>query len=80
MKIGMSQEQTMELMGEPEKSEGYIWGSAWFYRTAKTVEIYKTSDSDFTPIVFDGEGKVIGWGRNFYTDVRRRYEIDINVK
>lgn len=80
MKIGMSQKQTMELMGEPEKSEGYSWGAAWFYRTAMTGGVYETSDSDFTPIVFDRDGTVVGWGRNFYTDIRKRYEIDIDIK
>ena len=80
MKIGMSKEETMKLMRPPEHSEGYDWGSAWLYRTAMTSGVYGTSDSDFTPIVFDQDGKVIGWGRNFFTEHVKRYEINIKNK
>lgn len=77
MKIGMTQKETRELMGAPERSEGYVWGSAWLYRTAMTSGIYGTSDSDFTPIVFDPDGKVVGWGRNFFIEHVKKYEIKI---
>lgn len=77
MKIGKSKDEVRKLMGPPERSEGYDWGSAWLYRTAMTSGIYGTSDSDFTPIVFDQDGKVIGWGRNFFTEHIKRYEIKI---
>lgn len=77
MKIGMTQGATRALMGSPELSEGYEWGTAWLYRTAMTSGIYGTADSDFTPIVFDKNGKVIGWGRNFFTEHVKKYEINI---
>ena len=77
LKIGMSQEQVLQHMGQPERSEGYEWGSAWLYRTAMTSGVYGTADSDFTPVVFDEEGKLIGWGRNFFTEHIKRYEIKI---
>jgi outer membrane protein assembly factor BamE (lipoprotein component of BamABCDE complex) len=80
MKIGVYKDETMKLMGHPELSEGYDWGSAWLYRTAMTSGVYGTSDSDFTPIVFDQDGKVIGWGRNFFTEHVKRYEINIKDK
>jgi hypothetical protein len=77
MKIGMTQEETRKAMGPPERSEGYEWGTAWLYRTAMTSGIYGTADTDFTPIVFDSNGKVIGWGRNFFAEHVKKYEIDI---
>ncbi len=77
MKIGMTPEETKKLMGPPERSEGYAWGSAWLYRTAMTSGIYGTSDSDFTPIIFDSYGKVAGWGRNYFTEHIKRYEVSI---
>lgn len=77
LKIGMTQEQVQQHMGQPERSEGYKWGSAWLYRTAMTSGIYGTSDSDFTPVVFDEKGNLIGWGRNFFTEHVKRYEIKI---
>jgi len=42
-----------------------------------TSGIYGTADSDFTPVVFRQDGKVIGWGRNFFTKYVERYEINI---
>jgi outer membrane protein assembly factor BamE (lipoprotein component of BamABCDE complex) len=77
LKIGMTQEQVQQHMGQPERSEGYEWGSAWLYRTAMTSGVYGTADGDFTPVVFDENGKLIGWGRNFYTEYVKRYEIKI---
>ncbi len=77
MKIDMSKAETKDLMGQPERSEGYAWGSAWLYRTAMTSGVYGTADSDFTPIVFDQDGKVLGWGRNFFVEHIKRYEINI---
>jgi hypothetical protein len=77
LKIGMSQEQVIQSMGQPERSEGYEWGSAHLYRTAMTSGIYGTADSDFTPIVFDEKGILVGWGRNFFTGHVKRYEIKI---
>jgi Protein of unknown function (DUF3192) len=77
MRIGMSQDDVLRLMGRPERSEGYAWGSAWLYRTAMTSGIYGTADPDFTPVVFDPAGKVIGWGRNYFTEQVRKYEINL---
>ena len=77
LKIGITQEQVLQHMGQPERSEGYEWGSAWLYRTAMTSGIYGTADSDFTPVVFDENRKLVGWGRNFFTEHVKRYEIKI---
>ncbi len=73
----MTQEQVVNHMGQPERSEGYQWGSAWLYRTAMTSGIYGTADSDFTPVVFDANEKLVGWGRNFFTEHVKRYEIEV---
>ena len=77
LKVGMTQDQVMEYMGQPERSEGYKWGSAWLYRTAMTSGIYGTADSDFTPVVLDGNGKLIGWGRNFFVEQVKRYDLTV---
>ena len=64
-------------MGDPERSEGYGLGTVWLYRPAMTSGVYGTADADFTPVVFDDRGLLIGWGRNFYMEQVKRYEIDI---
>ena len=77
LRIGMPSHEVRQLMGDPERSEGYEWGSAWLYRTAMTSGIYGTADSDFTPVVFGSSGKLVGWGRNFFTEHVKRYDITV---
>ncbi len=81
LNIGMTKQQVLEKMDQPATSEGYTWGSAWLYRTAMKEGIgggiYGTAEGDFTPLVFDGKGKLTGWGRNFFEDHVKRYEIKI---
>ena len=79
LQIGVSRAETRELLGQPERSEGYPWGTVWLYRTAMTSGIYGTADSDFTPVVFDQEGALIGWGRNYFEERVRRYELTIRT-
>ena len=77
LEIGMTKDAVTQKLGKPERSEGYNWGSAWLYRTAMTSGVYGTADSDFTPVVFDSSGKLIGWGRNFFVEQTKRYEVQI---
>lgn len=76
--VGMKRHEIQALIGDPERNEGYHWGSAWLYRTAMTSGVYGTADSDFTPVVFDQNGILLGWGRNFFVDHAQRYEMKIN--
>ena len=77
MQIGMTQDEMRHVMGDPESSEAYSWGSVWLYRTAMTSGIYGTADTDFTPIVLGSSGQVQGWGRNYFKDRVRRYELTL---
>ena len=77
LKVGLSQEEVRSILGNPERSEGYPWGSAWLFRTAMTSGIYGTADSDFTPVAFDHNGTLVGWGRNFLVERTKRYELTI---
>ena len=53
LRIGMVSDQVKEVMGKPERSEGYPGSAVWLYRTAMTSGVYGSADSDFTPVVFD---------------------------
>lgn len=81
LKAGMNQNEVRSIMGEPERCEGYPWGSAWLYRTAMTkgIEggIYGSTDSDYTPVVFDKNGTLEGWGRNYFEQSVNKYELMI---
>lgn len=78
---GMSQNEVRSIMGEPERCEGYPWGSVWLYRTAITEGIkggiYGSTDSDYTPVMLDKNGILEGWGRNYFEQYINKYELTI---
>ncbi len=77
LRVGIMRGEVEQIMGKPERSEGYKWGTAWLYRTAMTSGIYGTEDSDFTPVVFSNKDILLGWGRNFLVARVKRYEVVI---
>jgi len=77
LEIGMPKKEVLEVMGDPEQSEAYKWGVVWMYRTAMTSGVYGTADSDFTPVVMEN-GKVVGWGRNFFMERAKKYEVKVS--
>lgn len=80
LRVGMSKAEVQKAMGQPERSEGYHWGSAWLYRTAMTSGVYGTADSDFTPVVFDSKDILAGWGRNFLVEAERTYKLEVDLR
>lgn len=77
LRVGMPMDEAQGIMGPPERSEGYPWGTALLYRTAMTSGIYGTADPDFTPVVFDPNGRLMGWGRNFFVEQAQKYDITV---
>ena len=77
LKAGMTQEEVRNVMGRPVRSEGYPWGSVWLYRTAISSGIYRTVDSDLTPVMFDKNKILHGWGRNYFEQYVNKYELTI---
>jgi hypothetical protein len=66
LQAGMFEEYVNDVMGPPQRLEGYSWGMVWLYRTAWTKEARTTPKTDFTPLVFDRSGVLVGWGRDFF--------------
>jgi hypothetical protein len=67
----MPQAEVHAVMGDPEASEGYAWGAAWLYRTAVPTTPQGTA-ADWTPVVFNEQGILIGWGRHVLAERRER--------
>ena len=82
LEIGMTKQEVINIMGEPYDREAYK------LKNGQTLDflIYLTKytyadrilDSDTTPICLQ-DGKVTGWGRNFYVNEKKRYEIKVNI-
>ena len=68
LKLGMTPDDVYKTMGTPNASEGYDWGVVWVYRTgmSHSVTFKGALDENFTPVVFDKDGKLVGWGRQVY--------------
>lgn len=70
IRIGMTKQEVLDLMGEPLKGEKFNKPNVWFYYTnvhwGDTLEAREES----TPVVFS-EGCVVGWGDEFY---KKEYE------
>jgi hypothetical protein len=64
LQADMFEEYVSDIMGPPQRLEGYPWGTVWFYRTAFTTGARTTPETDFTPLVFDRRGVLLGWGRD----------------
>jgi hypothetical protein len=77
LELGLNKTQVLDIMGKPEKSEAYAWGSIYLYRTAISRDVYTPVDADFTPVVFNEKGDLIGWGRNFYESQVQKYELKV---
>lgn len=80
LNLGMDKTQVLTIMGPPDKLEAYetkTGGTMEFllYQTEWTEYNERRKDSDFTPLCFI-DGKLKGWGRNFYSDtIKIRKEI-----
>jgi hypothetical protein len=80
LEIDMSKQQVIDIMGEPYNREVYKIGDSetleFLIYLTKYTDSGTIPDSDTTPICFKN-GKLIGWGRNFYIQEKQRYELEI---
>jgi hypothetical protein len=73
LQADMFEEYVFNIMGPPQRLEGYSWGTVWLYRTAVTKGARTTLETDFTPLVFDRSGVLLGWGSDFLATHRHRH-------
>lgn len=70
--IGMSQDEVLQDMGKPWKTESFIKGDkphVVLYYVTQRIPDGTTTDDEMTPVVFR-DGTLIGWGRRFFSDLR----------
>ena len=84
VQIGQSKQEVLQVMGVPTKREAYQLSNEkiiefLFYRTDGWSNAYPAdNDSQFTPVAVEN-GKVRGWGRNYYDHVVRA-AFDVTIK
>jgi len=76
LSVGMTKVQVLEIMGPAAKTEAYETKSGGILEFLMYANRYYPSrDSEWTPICLI-DGKVKGWGRNFFDDtIKIRKEI-----
>jgi len=77
VQVGMSRDEVIALMGQPQKREAYGKTEFLIYRT----DFAGTGEAEnFTPIAI-ADGKVVGWGRNYYDNaVYSKVQPDVTVR
>lgn len=71
LKEGLSKEEVLQIMGQPLVNEKYNTDNIWFYYTErKWMDGNRTSD-ECSPLIFE-DGKLIGWGKDFYKKYRQK--------
>ena len=69
IRVGMTKQQVLEIMGEPVANEAYCSDKVFYYYTNQMWMDGLITRDECTPIAFDDSGKVIGWGPAFNTGV-----------
>jgi len=79
LELGMSKQEVINIMGMPYNREAYSTPDGpldFLIYLTKYTDSGSIPDSDTTPICLLN-GKVVGWGRNFYEQQKQRYELVI---
>jgi outer membrane protein assembly factor BamE (lipoprotein component of BamABCDE complex) len=80
LEMEMTKQQVLEIMGKPDLNEAYksLYGKymvIFFYYTQRQRSDGNTTKDECTPVIFEN-GKLIGWGSEFY-EIRKNIDITI---
>lgn len=76
LQVGMTKAQILEIMGKPYRREAQGQDEWLLYET----ETNTWTESDWlTPLLIE-DGKLVGWGKNYWTTIEQRYEVKIDQK
>ena len=65
LRVGMSKAEVLAVMGEPQRNEEYAKPDLWFYYCQPVWIDGLVTRDECMPLVFQ-DGKLIGWGNEFY--------------
>jgi len=80
LEIGMSKDQVLEIMGQPDLNEAYKrpWGTmvALFYYTNRLWPDGNITRDECTPVVLEDDS-VVGWGQDF---LQTTLHVNVGIK
>src|SRR5574344_1355021 len=71
LRVGMTKEEVLKIMGEPVSNETYGTPNVWFYYVQMAWADGLVTEDECMPLVFV-DGKLAGWGNEFDTEFRLR--------
>ncbi len=71
IKLGMTQDEVIAIMGEPVKDQKYCRPNVLFYYAYPQWSDGNVTSDECLPIVFEKD-KVVGIGREYYKDYRQK--------
>ena len=77
LEIGMSKGQVLRIMGKPYIREADPVQEWWLYQT-EMDSIYTSPSDELTPVVFDKDGKLIGWGMHLWSEGWLRFDVKMD--
>lgn len=69
LRVGMTKEEVLQVMGEPIRNEKFCEPDLWFYYKDMVWGDGLTTEDECMPLVFEN-GKLVGWGSDFRIDYR----------
>ena len=75
LNVGMTKEQAREAMeGEPYRVEAQGQTEWWLYATEPPR--WRSESEFLTPLLFE-DGKLVGWGKSYWTVKEQKYDIKL---
>ena len=69
LRVGMTKEQVLEIMGEPEEDVLYASPDQWFYFIRTRWHDGQVTEDECLPVIFEND-RVVGWGNAFFGNYR----------
>ena len=69
LRAGMTKDDVLRIMGEPERNEIYSTPDVWFYYVRPVWIDGLATEDECMPLVFR-DGKLVGWGDEYYARMK----------
>ena len=66
LRVGMTRDEVLKIMGEPMKDQVYCSSKHWFYYTRTRWSDGMATRDECTPLIFSDDGLLLGWGLEYY--------------
>lgn len=76
LRVGMTKEQVLKVMGSPIQSESYAKPDYWYYFTNTIWYDNLVTEDECTILVFE-KGILKGWGNRYYSKLRQERIKDV---